>query len=101
MNVVKKQAGFIINTVSDLKARSAGLTHTESKRHRFQTKPEITYTLQGYDMDKYEQLPKRPRAYAAEILKLTTRDQRISALSKVPEYIRDITKIHVINAFKR
>ena len=43
----------------------------------------------------------RPRQYAAHIMTLTTREERLEALAKVPEQCRDLTKKHVEIAYER
>jgi hypothetical protein len=45
------------------------------------------------------QLEKRPRHYALEICKLKTKEERLEALFLVPEHLREMTKVHVINTF--
>ena len=49
----------------------------------------------------YLPLPKRPRQYALEIAALPTKAARVKALAMVPEEIRAITKIHVLNYWAR
>jgi len=44
---------------------------------------------------------KRPRQYAAEIMKLTTPEARRIALERVPEIWRAMTKAHVEIEFAR
>lgn len=41
----------------------------------------------------------RPRVYAAEIIGLSTRAQRVEALSKVPEHLRAAVRRHVEQHF--
>jgi hypothetical protein len=43
----------------------------------------------------------RPRQYAAQIAALTTRQQRVAALDKVPEHFRALVVTHVTNTFSR
>jgi len=43
----------------------------------------------------------RPRQYAAHIMTLTTREERLEALAKVPEQHRELTKKHVEIAYDR
>ena len=43
----------------------------------------------------------RPRDYAAQIIKMKTREERLEALLKVPEEWRDLVKKHVENEFMR
>lgn len=38
---------------------------------------------------------KRPRQYAAEIMKLRYKEDRLEALNNVPEHLRDAVKKHV------
>ena len=45
--------------------------------------------------------PKRPRQYAAEIMRLPTREQRIERLSQVPENIREWVRYYVESEHKR
>lgn len=42
---------------------------------------------------------KPPRAYAAEIDKLKTLEQRREALEQVPDHIKGIVKVHLTNTF--
>ena len=44
---------------------------------------------------------KRPRHYAAEIIQLTTREQRRDALNRVPEAWRELVAAHVRIAWQR
>ena len=44
---------------------------------------------------------KRPRAYAAEILREGTREARADALQRVPVNLRALTRKHVENAYGR
>jgi len=43
----------------------------------------------------------RPRQYAAHIMTLMTREERLEALAKVPEECRELTKKHVEIAYER
>ena len=43
----------------------------------------------------------RPRQYAAHIMTLTTKEERLEALDKVPEQHRELTKKHVEIAYDR
>ena len=43
----------------------------------------------------------KPRQYAAHIMTLTTREERLEALAKVPEQCRELTKKHVEIAYER
>ena len=43
----------------------------------------------------------RPRQYTAQIMSLTTREERLEALAKVPEQCRELTKKHVEIAYER
>lgn len=43
----------------------------------------------------------RPREYAANILKLTTREERKAALDKVPEELKQWVELYVRNEFER
>lgn len=42
-----------------------------------------------------------PRQYAAHIMTLTTREERLEALAKVPEQYRELTKKHVEITYER
>lgn len=42
---------------------------------------------------------KMPRQYAAEIIALRSRQERIAALAKVPEHLQGCTRTHVENYF--
>lgn len=44
---------------------------------------------------------KRPRQYAAEIMKLKTREERTNALEKVPDEFRGWVEFYVRDAFER
>ena len=46
-------------------------------------------------------MEKRPRHYAAEILKLKTKEERRAALDSVPEHLRDLVRKHVQAAYDR
>lgn len=41
------------------------------------------------------QIEKRPRHYAAELVALETKEQRIEALKKVPAHLQDMVKTHL------
>lgn len=45
--------------------------------------------------------PKRPRQYAAEIMKLKTIDERRAALANVPDPFKGLTKDHVNNELEK
>lgn len=38
---------------------------------------------------------KRPRHYAAELVALESKEQRIEALKKVPEHLQEMVKTHL------
>jgi hypothetical protein len=44
---------------------------------------------------------KWPRQYAKEIIELKSREERLEALSKVPEHLRDWVKRLVLDHFER
>lgn len=48
-----------------------------------------------------QELEKRPRHYAAAIVRLTSKEERRAALEKVPEHLRDATRQHVMDAFAK
>jgi len=43
----------------------------------------------------------RPRQYAQQIIKLTSREERRAALEKVPAHLRDMVKTHVEVAYEQ
>ena len=43
----------------------------------------------------------RPRQYAANIMLLSSKEERRAALAAVPEWMRDIVETHVRNAYDR
>ena len=47
------------------------------------------------------EMEKRPRHYAAEIVRLRTLDQRRAALELVPEHLRELTAAHIRNEWQR
>lgn len=47
--------------------------------------------------DDFWQTPKPPRDYAAEIVRLKSRDERRAALERVPPAYRDMVRKHVEN----
>ena len=40
-----------------------------------------------------------PRQYARQIMALTTRDERVAALAKVPADVRELVRLHVENSW--
>mgnify|MGYP003122870593 FL=1 len=46
-------------------------------------------------------MKKAPRHYAAEIVELKTREERIAALEQVPDNMRGLVKLHVEIEFKK
>jgi hypothetical protein len=43
---------------------------------------------------------KRPRQWAAEIMKISTREERVNKLAGVPQHLQDMVRTHVENTFK-
>jgi len=51
--------------------------------------------------DPVDETPdRRPRHYAHDIKRLTTREARRDALAAVPEHLRDMVAVHVTHAFR-
>jgi hypothetical protein len=43
---------------------------------------------------------KRPRQYAKEILMMENKSERTNALKNVPDNLKGLVRLHVVNAFK-